>query len=316
MTSRTIWRIVQWCITVGALALVLLSVDVRQIPRMLASVSGVHVAAAIAMALAQFGIGAWRWQRMITLVSGKSARWKPLFDLYLMSFFASSILPGTITGDIFRVYYSRAVVESSAVATLIIALERILGLAILTILGAIAWLVLPTHPLILMAWPSWTVIIVLVLGLLVLAWLVFKSQTALMGRVRQWMHQLLDTVFRLPSFVVRQPWLMARVLIGTFLYQILAILIVFESLRAAQATVSFVLFLAVAPIITLLLILPISIQGIGVRESLYLLFLVPYGVERGELLVGLALTYLIGMPFIFWGWVVFSRRADEFGKAV
>jgi hypothetical protein len=109
--------------------------------------------------------------------------------------------------------------------------------------------------------------------------------------------------------MLQKPVQLLRVLAGTLVYQLLSLLIIFEGLQAAHLSISYDLFFAVAPLISLAIMLPISIQGLGVRETLYVSFLAPYGVDPESVLVGLSLTYLFGLPFILWGWLLYSQRA-------
>jgi len=233
-----------------------------------------------------------------------------LFNSYLTSFFVSNILPGTITGDFVRIYDTRQHTDGSARAASIVFTERLLGLIILFILGGAAWRTLDSPPGLGVDIPGWSwPVIVLVITGASLIWWMSRSRWRVVTKVEQWLQSLIMTTVRLPRLLLQQPIEFFKVIIGTVAFQLISISIVYVSIQAAHINIPPGLFLAIAPLVALAIMLPVSVQGIGVRESLYLSLLAPVGVEPEALLAGLTLSYLVGLPFILWGWLLYSRRA-------
>ena len=102
--------------------------------------------------------------------------------------------------------------------------------------------------------------------------------------------------------------LLARVFGISLLFQMLAIVIIFCISQAMAWTVPFIYFCIFVPLITLGEALPISIFGIGVRDSLYVSFFAQGGASREQSLA-LALVYvLITIVYSLLGGVLFLLR--------
>ena len=102
--------------------------------------------------------------------------------------------------------------------------------------------------------------------------------------------------------------LLARVFGISLLFQMLAIVIIFCISQALAWAVPFIYFCIFVPLITLGEALPISIFGIGVRDSLYVFFFAQGGASREQAL-SLALVYvLITIVYSLLGGVLFLLR--------
>jgi|GEM_PF-5553259 len=309
MSRAILKRAIQWSLTIGSAFLILRVIDLRTIPYIIASANKFNLLLAFFIAMAHFFVGAWRWRNLIRLYGIEGVSYVRLCNLYIASFFVSSILPGTITGDGLRVYETRHDLHDTPTALAIVLLERLLGIILLMIIGLIAWILIPIHPLLQFTIPHMEyVLILLVMASMLLGLGAMFWRTSL-TKMYQWVNNLLQVIIQLPALIYARPLIAAKVLVGSIIYLFLSILIIFESLHSTGVPISLQVFLTVVPVITLLLILPISVQGIGVRESLYLAFLTPYGLSSEPIIAGLALTYVIGVPFILWGWVLFSRMS-------
>ncbi len=309
--KRKLSWVLQIIVTVIALYLILRSVDLRAIPALIISADPSNIILALVFALLHFAVGAWRWQQLIFVTNLHWVPWRQLFNSYLVSFFVSSLLPGTITGDIVRIYDTRQESGGSAKSALIVFVERLLGLFVLVILGGFAWLSLDQRPQFNFYLPQWLLPVIALAGVAgLILWRFDTIHNKLFKHVTQWFRVLLSTTQAFPGLIYQNPSGFLRVLAGTILYQLLGLLIVYQGLLAAHVPVQLATFLAIAPLVTLIIMLPISVQGIGLRESLYISLLVPFGASTESVFVGLSLTYLFGLPFILWGWLLYSQRAN------
>jgi uncharacterized membrane protein YbhN (UPF0104 family) len=308
--KRNVIRLLQVAVSVGMLLIIFQAVNLKAVIPVLFVADYRHFFIALLLALAQFVIGAWRWQQLIYLTNGINISWNLLFNSYLSAFFVNNLLPGTITGDIVRISDTRNQIGGSAKAASIVFMERLLGLIFLFILSALSWLNVTNLPKINFALPNWFLPALATSTLvLFLLWVVGRNKWGGLIKVQQWLRLMIMTILQIPGLLIQQPKGLVKVLIGTITFQLLSLLIVYEALLVTEVSISLWLFMAVAPIATLVLMLPISVQGVGVRESLYLSLLVPFGASPEALLAGLALTYLIGLPFSLWGWMLYHHKA-------
>ena len=128
-----------------------------------------------------------------------------MFRSYLRAFFVSNLLPGTLTGDVVRIYDTRQVSESSTTAALVVLIERALGLTFLGGLGIAAGLTLPALPDFQLrdgAGP-W---IIGALGLAgVVLWIGLKRRPAGASRLITWLKRFVSETGRVPGRALRQP---------------------------------------------------------------------------------------------------------------
>jgi uncharacterized membrane protein YbhN (UPF0104 family) len=113
------------------------------------------------------------------------------------------------------------------------------------------------------------------------------------GRLRGWLEQ----VGRLVHTLAGQPRELVAIVAVTFALHIVTMLTTYCTLNAVGASLWLTLNLAVYAMAGALIALPLSIQGIGVRESVYLGLLMPLGVSRESILAALVLNY--GVLVIF-----------------
>jgi uncharacterized membrane protein YbhN (UPF0104 family) len=86
----------------------------------------------------------------------------------------------------------------------------------------------------------------------------------------------------------RRPWLLAGTALLSLAVQALNVAVVAACGAALGLSVPPLYYAVIVPLVTLLTLLPVSINGMGLRELGYTLFLVPLGVEPAEA-VGLGL---------------------------
>jgi uncharacterized membrane protein YbhN (UPF0104 family) len=309
-THTNLRKLIQILLTIFFLWLVLRKINLLFLLESVGTIDVRHLLMAFIFAGIQFVIGIWRWQKTILLVSGQKLPSRRLFNSYLKSFFVNSILPGTITGDIVRIYDTRDLSNNSAMGAFVVFLERALGFFILIFVGISFYVLFPSHPHLAISFPPWMILTLLIIcvTLLIVGILFHEWINKIISLALHWLNLFADFFPQLPYFIKAHPFIAFQVLLGTVIFTFLSVLVVYEALMAAQVEISFPSFFAVASIVMTLLIIPFSIQGIGLREYLYVTLLTPYSIQSESVLLGLALTYLIGMPFILWGWVVFSRQ--------
>jgi uncharacterized protein (TIRG00374 family) len=255
----------------------------------------------------------WRW-RLLLSVHGVQMRLWRVFELNMIGQFFSTVGVGTTGGDVFKIFYvTRAVPgKKTAVAFTVIA-DRIIGLLALLLFGvALSFTKLnlllssnSTRPF------TKTFYLFALLGA---AGAIGASLSPYLLK-KPWIAALVD---RLP-FAHRSKKLIAALertaqALGT---NLVALLISIPShmsitlmgycvLRAMNLQPDILAFCSILAIVNMLIALPVSISGIGVREYLFTSFFALLGID-GERAVTFSLTYfalnilwsLAGGPFYF-----------------
>ena len=269
--------------------------------------------AAAAVTAAAFVTAAARWWQVAdTLEVPASGR--SMLSIYLAAQFVGNFLPTTIGGDVLRVQRLGRICGNQAGAFATVIIERLTGWVVLPLLTLAALAMQPS----LLRHSGGQIAAALALGTLaVLAFIVWIAEHPRGlgrleggGRIRDG----LGAVHVGLSVFRRRPRAAGRLLAVGIAYQFL--LVVATALAGAAIGVNPGLraWLAFAPMVLIVQVLPVAIGGLGVREGALVLFLDAHGVTDGEaVLLGLllyALTLLVsltGAPALALG----GRRRQE-----
>ena len=247
-------------------------------------------------------ISAYRWQILIH-AQGDRVPLVFLAKSYLVGTFFNNFLPTRFGGDIVRIWdgsrYSRSLLKSSA----IVLVERLTGVIVLLFFACSASLyrldMAQSIPVI------WVSLLVGVIGLV--CFLAFF--TPLTSIMLNWIpdKKPLDKIkgkilaFREVVLVYkkqRKPFLKA--LFWALLLQINVIIHYYFAGKALHLDISLFDYFIFIPIILIILIIPVTIGGLGLREIIYIEIFKFYGIAQAAavsfpLLADLAFTLIIGI---------------------
>ena len=293
----------------GLLAVLYRNVDFAEFRAALAGLRWGWLPLIYALFLLNTTLSAWKW-KMLLAADGVQVTLPRLLSSYLIGTFFNLFLPSSIGGDSYRVVdASRHGGAAKSFASVFA--DRLTGFLALAIWGllfsAIGWSRLPDKRILFLP--------VLVFGLMAAMVFALVQRTAL---VAVWRFLRLDRLSKLDVFLHRfldslagyhaDRALLANVFGISLFFQMMAIAIIFCISQALAWQVPFIYFCIFVPLITLGEALPISIFGIGVRDSLYVFFFAQGGASREQALA-LALVYvLITIVYSLLGGVLFLLR--------
>lgn len=258
-------------------------------------------------------IVSWRW-RMLLRVHDVHMRFWRIFELNMIGQFFSTVGVGTTGGDVFKIFYvTRAVPQRKAAVAFTVILDRVLGLLALLLFGAV--LAACRLPL-LLSHPD-TGKLTGTFFLFVLGGIVGSIAACLGPLLLQ--HEGIRSLIKKLPLVHRGSNLFAAyersartiginllAVAGTIPSHIGITLMAYCVVRAMGLQPDFVAFCAIVAIVNMLIALPVSISGIGVREALFKTFLVLLGIGPDHA-IAFSLTFfalniiwcLAGGPFYF-----------------
>lgn len=271
------------------------------------------VAGSLTIAAAFVTASARWWQVADTLdvkVSGRS-----MLSIYLAAQFVGNFLPTTIGGDVLRVNRLGRLCGSEANAFATVIIERLTGWVVLPLLTVAALASQPS----LLTHSGGQIAGGLALGTLaVLAFIVWIAEHPRgLGRLAggSRIRDALGAVHTGLSVYRRHPRAARRLLGVGIAYQVLLVAATALIGAAIGADPGLRAWLAFAPMVLIVQLMPFTIGGLGVREGALVLFLDAHGVNEGEaVLLGLllyALTLLVslaGAPTLALGG---RRRRDK-----
>jgi uncharacterized protein (TIRG00374 family) len=258
-------------------------------------------------------LSAVRWQSVLRALHLRE-RLRVLVPLYFAGQFVSNVLPTTIGGDVLRVSRLSKANGEPETTFASVALERLTGWLVLPLITFFGLAINPgLRELGRATLLALAVAIVTLIALVVV--LLAANHPRLGGRFAAtdgW-RRFVDAIHRSVTELRRQPLAALSILSAGLVYQValcLAALMVAAALGFSWLGLT--ALLAFYPAVLILQVLPIGIAGLGVRESAFVLFLVPLGVPA-EKAVALGLVlYAINVIASLFGapaFVVGGRKA-------
>jgi uncharacterized membrane protein YbhN (UPF0104 family) len=298
-----------------AFSVVLMAVLFARIP--LASVAESLRAARVPWLAAAFGllllsnlIGAYQWSRLLAAVGIRIPLWK-VAAYYHVGLFFNNFLPANIGGDLSRIADASRHGETRAAALSTVLLDRMIGtlalagLALVTTLPAIDAFHLRVVYLALVAFFALSVALV---------WAVFhpallpalERMLARVGLGGLGLH-LDDLAARLQSFRGQRS-LFLQLLSVALVVQVCRIVVHALVARALGLPIALPYFFLFVPLLAVIVSLPISFNGIGVREGAGVVLFGLVGVSRAQAFSLQFTTYLVGVAVSLLGGITFLAR--------
>jgi uncharacterized protein (TIRG00374 family) len=276
-------------LSVGLLAYLFTLIDLDRLLDQLRQADPRYLLIALLLLLAQIGVSSLKWQ-LILRSDGVLMLLPYLVKVYMIGNFLSLFLPTSFGGDVYRVLAIRGINRDLAKSTSSVLFDRMSGVFALISICMIAYLALPNQP--------HDPLILLVYALGVAGFLIVSSNAAVrvMDAAKISLIRKLGKVLASFRNYRRDPRSLAIIVLLAFLFQLNIVVINKVYTMSLGIEVSFGTLLVIIPLIYLTELLPISINGLGVRESAFGFFFVLIGHTVEE---GLAVSLLvIGMRYL------------------
>jgi uncharacterized membrane protein YbhN (UPF0104 family) len=251
--------------SVALLGLVAWRTDWQQVSHAFRKMHGGFWVAALGTYLLTQIVSALRW-RILARPLGFDRPLSTYAGFYFIGMYFNLVLPTSVGGDVVRAWYLDGHSGRRARAFLSVFVDRLSGLVILIALAGIATVLCPIE---LPTWirvSVWSAVGCAAVGLAVLPWLARLPLFQARLKLGEDFSRCLALVF--------QP----RVLGLSVFVQAANVVIVWLVGRAISAPVPLSYYWVLVPMVTLITLVPVSINGLGVREGGTLLFLAPLGV--------------------------------------
>jgi uncharacterized membrane protein YbhN (UPF0104 family) len=244
--------------------------------------------AAVAISAFQIALLALRW-REIAMQCGAPLPAARAFRFALIASFFNQVLPSSVGGDAVRIWLFARDGAGWSNASYSVLLDRLIGVL------ALAVVVLVTLP--------WAVGLIkdpvgrlglLAIGLASLAGcLAFIALAYVPGRLLEhwWITRHLRRAAEIAHSIFTSPAVGGRIAVFSFLIHLLTVTVAWCAARAVAAPVGFTDCLLLVPPVILIMVVPISIAGWGVRESALVLAFSYAGLPEAD---GLIVSVLLG----------------------
>jgi len=271
--------------TVGLMAYVLRGLDLGEIRQTFAHADWRWWVAGLGLNIGSQAIAGIRWGALARPLGFDFPRWLFVWRFFEGSFF-SLCLPSSIGGDVIKACRLGAGTQRRLLAGCSILADRLTGLAALGVLAGTALLAQQRG----LRLPAALGVAVALLGIAVGAFRIGVGSIDRLLTLIPAPHPAREFIGQLLPYQER-PQLMSQAIGWSFLVQAggaAAVGLIARSLGVIQPPI---VWFAVVPLVALATVLPISINGVGVRENALAILLAPYGVSR-EPAVALGVLWL------------------------
>ncbi len=279
---KRLWSLARVALGLLLLALLVLSVDVRELLDALAGAAPLWLLLVFVFAHLGIVVSVLKWRWLLRAV-GHQAGFGSLFGLYLIGTFFNNFLPSMVGGDAVRAYMLGKETGDTAEVLATTVVERVTGLAALVCLVPIGLL----EPRIRESFP-WVVPLVAgtALAFVVGLWLLLRFRSIPgFGELLRRIPQSRTTGFVRRTHASIETFqghggVLAACFVTSFFFYFLAMATVYSAVHCVGAEIDFGPLLIVVPIVMLIALLPISPNGIGVSEVGWVIFLGLFGVPQ------------------------------------
>ena len=260
-------------VATGLTALILWKIDARAAGAVLAAADWRWVAAAIALAVVDRALNAYRWLVLLRPVAaGASLRLAGILRVFFVSTFVGTFLPGSVGGDAVRaVALSRqGVAMADSVASVLV--DRVFGtLSILLVGAGTVWFAPPSAFV-------WLAPVTVALAVVAAAGVLFglfddraeRLATGLLGRLtRGKLHKAGTNLLRSLRRYAHSPGALWNVLVSSIAVQGLRIVQAWMLGLSLGLDPGFTTYLVYIPVILVVMMLPISVSGIGTSQAAF-----------------------------------------------
>ena len=300
--------------SVALLGYLFFTTDRDALQRRMRTADTFYLVAAMALYGLTLAIAVWRW-RLLLHTQGYRASMGHLSASYLVATFFNNFLPSNIGGDVIRVRDSSKLTGSTTTSLAVVAIDRILGLGALYVLALGAYLAAgPELRDLAGARPALLALGILFAGL---AYVFFRPGTArrlmaaLGGTHMPWAQARFERVQGAVHVYREEVAAVWAAFAGSIALQALVVYYYFFVARALHIPVALSACFLIVPLCTLVQTLPISFNGWGVRESVFILYFAQLGLPRESALafslVGAGLMVLLSLS----GAVVWTSRGED-----
>lgn len=256
-------------------------------------------------------ITAYRWQGLLK-AQAVNIPLKSLIASVFVGQFFNSFLPTTVGGDVVRAYDTAAHSKESLKSAISVFADRLIGVFALTLLAFLALAVgyLRGEEVGFYALPVFIVFAMSAFGMLLIyiKWLAVLNDRLLRILGLNSIADQLEKAYHSLHLFKDRPGVMFAALGSSILLQVNVVLFYYFISLSLNLDVSVLYFFMIVPIALVVLLIPFSINGIGIREGVFVFLLTSLGVEAKDAIALSLISFGLTLTQGVIGGVIFALR--------
>lgn len=298
---------------IGLLGFIISRIEIRDAVAQIRSASVDYLLLAVFFQLIAKLIWTSRWQTVLKLNDIQRGFWELLGIVHIGLFF-NNFLPSSVGGDAIRGYYASNSKAGLAKSYGSLIVERTIGLLALALMVvvAVSYAILggtlqSSYALLIIAGIG--SVFLFVLGMSLLFWDGWHRLLLIMVSYFPRVSKILSDISESLKVFRRANWASRMlVIISSAALQVVAVCFYLMCARGLGISTPTVMFFVIIPVAIVIAMLPISLNGLGVRETALIVLLVRQGADETQvgafallaLAISTAFSLIGGIVYIFW----------------
>jgi glycosyltransferase 2 family protein len=273
-------------VSVALLAILAWRIDWPRVAQAVANLHWGYWLGAVAILVVTQVVSAWRWQLQARTL-GLNSSLTQMTGYYFIGMFFNLILPTSVGGDVVRAYYITGPTGKRLPGFVSVLVDRLNGLIVLLVLASVATAV-QYHKV-----PGWVSLFVWGTTLCAVAGIAILPLLARWGQHGDVRVKKVRALLQM----LRQPRLLLQTTALSLIIQVANIVLVWQVGLALslESSIGFDYYWILVPMVSVLTLLPVSLNGMGVREWGMAMLLEPLGVSETA---AVTLSFLWFLVFI------------------
>lgn len=259
-----------------------------------------------------FYVSALRWQTLLRAQNVETNIFY-LIKSYIVAVFFNHFLPSTVGGDTVRAYDSYRAGKNKTDAVTVIFVDRFLGISALMFYALIATFF--AHNITQRIPYLYLWVILGAMGMAFIIWIIFLPSRKLLKLVERIHIPFSRKLQRILEKIIEGFWkfkgqkkVLVKALGYSFVLQANVVLYYFLISVALDFHIPLYNFFLIVPLSIFIMMMPISINGIGLRENAFFFFLASFGIARPEAVAFAWIEYGILLLQGVLGGIVYALR--------
>jgi len=289
-------------ISTGLIGYLLYKADIRALIDAAGQINLLFFLAALLVSVFAILLRSYKWQLLLNL-QGAGISLGHIFAITFMSLFFNNFAPGSIGGDLFRIYKTRnySVFKSGSVSSIF--MDRVTGFLtlffVVFVFGAIDLFMI--NPLLSKDQLLMIIIycfVIVVIILLLYAFLLRSAKVSFLSKFS--INRILEDFKKSINIYREQKKIVFYCLIVSFIFYLSNSLVMYLFGLSADEKIDFLSLAFVVPLITFLAMIPFSANGLGIQEGAYYFFFQRIGInlETSLLIAFLPRIAILGFSLI------------------
>jgi uncharacterized protein (TIRG00374 family) len=279
------------------------------------------LAAALALYLTMVLISAWRWGLLLK-AQGLDLSFRRLTASFLVATFFNNFLPSNIGGDVIRIADTAPAAGSKTLATTVVLIDRgigLLGLILMAALGATAGARFGNSAAAVGAgvlWAGFGLAAMIATPALLMPQVFVRMLQPLRILHREWVDERLDRLTMALARFRESPGAIAGCFAGAVAVQAVLVAFYLAIAHSMRIPIGFTELAVIVPITFIVQLLPVSMNGFGVREATFGFYFSRLGLPlESALLVSFMGAALIMLFSLSGGVTYIARKSHQIARS-